>query len=143
MTYLLDVNVLVALMDQDHAFNGRAHDWFAQFAQASWATCPITENGVMRILGHQRYRSGPGSPAVVAEMLRTLRRHPGHIFWPDEISLLSFAPVRPEALVRSGRVTDAYLLALAVHKGGFLATFDRRLTATAVKGGAEALHLIV
>jgi predicted nucleic acid-binding protein len=40
------------------------------------------------------------------------------------------------------QVTDSYLLALAVAHDGALATFDRRLSTKAVKGGKGALHLI-
>ncbi|KKC31579.1 DNA-binding protein, partial [Devosia psychrophila] len=45
-------------------------------------------------------------------------------------------------IMTSGQVTDIYLLASAKAKGGRLATFDRRLSVAAVKGGKAALHLI-
>jgi hypothetical protein len=75
-------------------------------------------------------------------MLRSLQAQPGWRFWPNDISLLASQEVRPERLTTSLQVTDSYLLALAASKGGRLATLDRRLAATAVRGGAEALHLI-
>lgn len=142
MTFLLDVNVIVALLDQDHVFNAKAHHWFEEQGRADWATCPITENGVLRILGHARYPNGPGSPAAVCDMMKTLCSSPGHSFWADKLSLLDFSGIDLDRLGASARITDVYLLALAVQNGGRLATLDRRLATDAVEGGAEALHLI-
>jgi uncharacterized protein len=142
VTYLLDVNVLLALLDADHVFHDQAHSWFEANASDGWATCPITENGVIRILGQPRYPKGPGTPAAAAELLGIARNLPGHCFWNDEISLLSSPLVDVSAIAMSAQVTDTYLLALAVYRGGMLATFDRRLLPVAVAGGSEALRLI-
>jgi predicted nucleic acid-binding protein len=76
-------------------------------------------------------------------MVRRLRSLEGHEFWPDEISLLDQRWVDTERLLDSAQVTDTYLLALAVARGGKLATFDRRLVAAAVVNGTTAVHLIV
>lgn len=67
---------------------------------------------------------------------------PRHEFWPDDVSLLDEARFDHSRLLDSGQVTDSYLLALAVARGGMLATFDRRLVADAVRGGRSALYLI-
>ncbi len=142
MTFLLDVNVLIALIDPTHISHGDAHGWFAKEGSASWATCPITENGVLRIVGNPRYPNTPGSPAVVAAVLGRLRTVPGHAFWPDDISLLDGRYVEAERLLTVGQVTDSYLLALAVAHGGQLASLDRRLSVAAVLGGEPALRLI-
>lgn len=142
MTCLLDVNVLVALLDDHHVFHDAAHDWFAEAAGKGWATCPLTENGAIRILGHSRYPGGPGSPAAAAPFVEALLRQPGHVFWPDGISLVDCEHVRLSAIAKGSQVTDTYLLALAVHHGGRLATFDRRLSTAPVAGGAEALLII-
>lgn len=142
MIHLLDVNVLIALLDSDHPFHDAAHAWFDSHSAEGWATCPITENGLIRILGGPRYPKGPGSPAAAAEMLRILGSHSGHVFWADDISLISFAHVNSAALATAAQVTDAYLLALAVARGGRLVTFDRKLSPAAVAGGAEALLVI-
>lgn len=142
MTYLLDVNVLIALLDQDHVYHDAAQRWFETVGGANWATCPITENGVVRILGHARDPKGPGTPGAAAELLAGIRRLDGHNFWGDEISLFAGGPARPESIATPAQVTDTYLLALAVHRGGRLATLDRRLTTTAVADGAAAVALI-
>ena len=140
--FLLDVNVLIALIDPAHVQHERAHSWFAAKGHKAWATCPLTENGVLRIIGHPRYPSSPGSPAVVAELLSSFRSLPGHAFWPDDISLLDRAHVNAARLLDSAHVTDSYLLALAHARRGQLATFDRRMPVESVVDGAKALHLI-
>ena len=84
----------------------------------------------------------PGPPAVVAPLVAELIRHPNHQFWPDSLSLLTLSGVDPSRLLEAGQVTDTYLLALAVHQGGTLVSFDRRLASSAVAGGHAALRLI-
>lgn len=142
MTFLLDVNVLIALIDPAHVGRDAAHFWFEQEGRKSWATCPLTENGVIRVVGHPRYAGGPGSPAEVAPIVERLWSIPGHVFWSDDISLVGAAHVEVRQILTSAQVTDSYLLALAVAHDGRLATFDRRLSTKAVKGGKAALHLI-
>jgi uncharacterized protein len=142
MTYLLDINVLIALIDPAHIQHNRSHEWFAAIGSQSWATCPLTENGVLRIVSHDRYPNSPGGPAVVAPVVQDLRTRQGHTFWPDDISLLDRDRVDAERLLTASQITDSYLLALAVAHGGRLATFDRRLVSDAVYNGARSLHLI-
>lgn len=142
MTYLLDVNVLIALIDPDHVQHGAAHQWFLEEGQVSWATCPITENGLLRIVGHAKYPNSPGSPAALASTLSELRSLAGHEFWPDAISLLDTELFDMSHMLTTGQITDSYLLALARFNGGKLATFDRRFVLDAVVSGAESLHLI-
>jgi toxin-antitoxin system PIN domain toxin len=140
--YLLDVNVLIALIDPTHVQHDRAHEWFAAQGHEAWATCPLIENGVLRIVGHPRYPNSPGTPAAVAELMAVLRGLGGHEFWPDDVSLLDGQRIDSARLLNSGQVTDSYLLALARAHDGILATFDRHLVTDAVKGGAQALHRI-
>jgi uncharacterized protein len=142
VTYLLDVNVLIALIDPTHVSHADAHRRFAQEGSASWATCPITQNGVMRIVSNPRYPNTPGSPAVVAAVLSRLQSLAGHVFWPDDISLLDERRIDAGRLLTAGQVTDSYLLALAVANGGQLASLDRRLSVTSVHGGRSGLRLI-
>jgi uncharacterized protein len=134
--------VLIALIDPAHVQHDRAHEWFAAKGRHAWATCPITENGVLRIVGHARYPNSPGTPAAVAELLTGLCALPGHNFWPDDITLLNSERVDSRRLLDSAQVTDSYLLALATAHGGQLATFDQRLVTDAVSNGSQALHLI-
>ena len=140
--FLIDINVLIALIDPAHVQHDRAHEWFAVSGRKAWASCPLTENGVLRIVGHARYPNSPGTPAAVGELLKALCALPGHDFWPDDITLLDPSRVDASRLLDSAQVTDSYLLALASAHGGQLATFDQRLVADAVLNGGQALHLI-
>jgi toxin-antitoxin system PIN domain toxin len=142
VTFLLDVNVLIALIDPVHVNHDAAHEWFERQGCQSWATCPITENGVIRIIGHIRYPNTPGSPAAAAAVVAKLRGLPGHQFWTDDISLFDERRVDASHILTHGQVTDSYLLALAVARQGRLATFDRRMSVKAVREGAAALHVI-
>jgi len=142
MTYLLDVNVLIALIEPNHPHNNAALKWFDDIGQHGWATCPMTENAVIRIVGHPSYPNWPGNPAIVAGLLSRFREHSGHWFWPDDISLLERQRIDLNRMLNSSQVTDSYLLALAVAHGGQLATLDRRLIPAAVIDGKHSLHLI-
>ncbi len=141
--FLLDVNVLIALIDPAHVQHDRAHAWFAKSGKKAWATCPLTENGVIRIVGHSRYPNSPGTPAAVAELMSGFLGLPGHEFWPDDLTLFEVRRVRADRLLDSAQVTDTYLLALAAAHGGQLATFDRNLVTDAVVNGSQSLLLIV
>ncbi|WP_199289185.1 TA system VapC family ribonuclease toxin [Cyanobium sp. FACHB-13342] len=139
---LLDANVLIALIDPRHVHHESCHRWFSSRGKAPWASCAVTQNAVLHIVGHPRYPNCPGSPAVVSQILLELVSHPQHQFWAEAPSLLSLDHVNPRALVESGQITDTYLLALAVHQGGVLASLDKRLSTLAVTGGQGALELI-
>lgn len=141
-TFLLDVNVLIALVDPSHVQHDAAHAWFARAGRRSFATCPLTENGLVRIVGHPKYPNSPGPPSVVLESLVAIRGMPGHVFWPDRVSIAEPALISAPLLTSHARVTDSYLLALAHANGGRLATLDRKLAAEAVHGGEGVLALI-
>lgn len=140
--FLLDINVLIALIDPGHIHHDRAHRWFSSKGAKAWATSPITENGVLRIVSHSRYPNSPGTPAAVAALLTSLRELPGHAFWSDDISLLDRRHLNPARLLESAQVTDSYLLALAREHDGQLATLDQRLVTDAVVDGRNYLHVI-
>jgi toxin-antitoxin system PIN domain toxin len=141
-TFLLDLNVLIALLDPTHVHHDPAHQWFAKQGRQSWATCPITENAVLRIVGNPRYPNTPGAPAIVAPLMESLCALPGHVFWPDDIRILNNPDIDSSRLLAFGQITDSYLLALARAHKGLLATFDRRLVTNALTNGAKSLHLI-
>lgn len=141
-TYLLDVNVLIALVDTAHVQHEAAHTWFEKTGQHAWASCPLTENGLIRIVGHPRYPSSPGTPAAVNQLLAALCALPGHAFWPDDISCTDANHFNANRLLASSQVTDSYLLALAIAHGGQLATLDSKLVTSAVRGGEAGIHFI-
>ena len=141
MIRLLDVNVLVALFDPGHVHHEPAHAWFAGQRQHGWATCPATENGLVRILSNPRYPGRRTTASDAADRLRAFVGSGDHVFWPADVSLLDPARVRLEAVRGHGDVSDVHLLLVAVRHGGGLATFDRKLAADAVVG-AESAHIL-
>jgi toxin-antitoxin system PIN domain toxin len=131
---LLDVNVLVALFDPDHVHHDLAHDWFADHRRHGWATCPVTENGFVRVLSNPAYGSPVARAAELIERLRTFCASGSHTFWPDDVSLTDASLFDPSLLAGSRHVTDVYLLGLAARRGGCLATFDRTIPLAAARG---------
>lgn len=137
---LLDVNVLVALFDPDHVLHEAAHAWFAVNRDGGWATCPLTENGIVRILSNPAYGAGLERSDALVKRLRTFCESGGHVFWPDDVSFRGARTLRPGSALSYSSLTDVYLLALTVAHGGRLATFDRRIPVAAIVG-AEKGHL--
>lgn len=143
MFALLDVNVLVALFDQDHVFNDAAHRWLEASAAEGIATCPLTENGLVRILSHPSYSKQFQLPPL--EVIRRLDNFIAvqqHSFWKDGLSLRAAEHFEQSRIIGSKQLTDIYLLGLAVHHDGRLVTFDKSIPLSAVKG-ACAKHLEV
>jgi uncharacterized protein len=141
-TALLDVNVLIALADNAHVHHDMAHAWFDKIGATSFATCPLTQNGLLRVMGHPRYPNGPGTPKAMLDFLDALCDLGGHVFWPDCISLTKASLFNRDHFSPSEHLTDVYLLGLAVSNSGRLATFDRRIASKAVVGSQQALELI-
>ena len=139
MRLLLDVNVWIALFDEAHVFAGLAAA-LMETPGIKIATCPLVENGVIRVLNLPAYaRIGPIGFERVRAQLKRVCAALDHEFWADDISLrddvVDFARVTGH-----NQITDAYLLALAVKHGGALASFDQGVALTAVKG-ATLKHL--
>lgn len=142
MRHLLDINVLIALMDPDHVFHGRAHAWWASEPRA-WASCPLTENGLVRIMASTAYSKT--TRFTVANLTARLSAFTGssdHAFWTDTLSLRDSSHFRHSSILTSRQITDLYLLALAVENHGRLATFDQHIPLAAVPT-ANPDHLVV
>jgi toxin-antitoxin system PIN domain toxin len=133
---LLDVNVLVALFDPDHVHHDAAHAWLSENRRHGWATCPITENGLIRILSNVAYSGGHETAVAIGRRLDTFCLSGNHSFWPDQLSVRDENRFRLSA-VTHGQITDVYLLGLAIERGGRLATFDRRIPLSAAIGAHE------
>jgi len=137
---LLDVNVLIALLDAGHLHHRSAMDWLAGHARMGWASCPLTQNGCLRVMSLPGYPNSQPT-ARVAEHLAAATTDASHEFWPDTLSLLEPRRLRWDRVLTSRHVTDIYLLALAVARGGRLVTFDRGISLDAVPG-AQKKHLL-
>jgi uncharacterized protein len=140
---LLDVNVLVALFDSGHVHHEAAHDWFTDHRAHGWATCPVTENGFVRVLanpasGLERLRA-----QALADRLRKFRASGHHAFWPDAASLVDEKLFNLGMASGHRQVTDIYLLGLAVKMKGCLATFDRSIPVKAVVGATPAALMVI
>ena len=141
MRALLDVNVLIALVDSVHIHYERAHTWWNTNRSSGWASCPITQNGFVRILSQRSY-PGDFSTVEAFRMLNLFAGQGDHAFWGDDISLLDAQRFNWNQILGPKQLTDIYLLGLAVKNGGRFATFDRAIPRSAVVG-AEPRNLVV
>jgi len=140
---LLDVNVLVALFDPAHLNHEDAHQWFGRNRKHGWATCSVTINGCVRVLSNPAYPTVEATPAEVISRLRVLCESSGHHFWSDSVSLTDDSLFRWRMITGHQKITDVYLLGLAMRHNGKLATFDRSISLKAVVGAdARRLELI-
>jgi predicted nucleic acid-binding protein len=139
---LLDVNVWVALFDDAHVASPQANA-LIDTPGIAIATCPLVENGVIRVLNLPSYgrRGALGLQRVRAQLIRACQSL-DHEFWPDDVTLRDDTAVDFSRVHGHNQITDLYLLALAVRHGGALATFDQNIPLNAVRG-AQATHLSV
>lgn len=141
MSALLDINCLIALFDAAHVHHRRAHAWLIEHRVAGWATCPLTENGCIRILSQPTYPACLPMPEATRR-LRQARTARDHAFWPDDVSLCDGRRFDHARLPSAKLLTDVYLLALAVKHGGSLVTFDRSIPLAAVPAATDR-HLVL
>ena len=139
---LLDINVVIALLDQGHVMHRAASRWLEREIDHGWATCPIIENGVVRIMAQPAYPN-PQPAALVARRLAEACLHPSHAFWPEPVSPLQEGLIRWERLLGPRQITDAYLLALAATHGGRFASFDRRIEVDVVPAAGSGNLCII
>ena len=124
MTYLLDVNTLLALGFQQHEFHGRVASWVARVQRPLLlATCSITELGFVRVL-----TQAPAYGFALAQARTLLLRLkeanvPQFTFIADGHDI-SHLP----AWVRTGKqTTDGHLAQLARSNAAVLATLDSKI----------------
>jgi len=141
MRVLFDVNVLIAIIDEEHVHHWVAHEWWAANRSAGWATCPLTENGLARIMSQSGYKNRVTATFAI-DLLAEQVGETDHAFWPDDVSLRNGALFDPSCILGPNQITDVYLLALAMKNGGRLATLDRSVPLRAVRG-AEPRHVAV
>ena len=141
MRSLFDVNVLIALLHPEHAHHGAAHQWWSANRAHGWASCPLTQNGFVRIVSQPKYPQ-PISVAHALEVLAEETAGTDHMFWADDISLTDAKRFAHERIFGPKQLTDIYLLGLAVENGGRLVTFDRSIPVAAVRGAAKR-HVVL
>ncbi len=126
---LLDVNVLIAMTWPSHEAHGKVQHWLSERGREGWASCPFTQAAFVSILSNPAFSPNALTPVDAMALLESNLGHPAHQFWHDDIGLAEAMALVQRKIVGHQQVTDAYLLALAMHKKGRLATLDRNLTA--------------
>lgn len=124
---LLDLNVLIALTDDDHQHYERGWAWLRSSGQQSWGICPLTEAGYVRVTTNPAAHSGARTLAKSSAVLRELMREPGYCFWSITESWTTLTAAFSDRIFGHRQVTDAYLLGMAIKENGVLVTFDKGL----------------
>ena len=143
MRALLDINLLIALLDADHLFHERAHAWWAANADRGWASCPLTENGVVRIMCNPGYsRKIRLVPSELIRRLASFAANSDHEFWADDLSLRDKAHFLADRIHGSRQVTDIYLLGLSASHAARLVSFGANIPVSVVSR-AKPRNLVV
>ena len=140
MRALLDINVLIALHDRDHIHHERAALWLEANIEEGWASCPLTQNGCLRIMSQPGY-SSPQPLGTLMDMLKRSTSTAFHQLWSNDISLLDDSRFQHPHIHGPQQLTDIYLLGLAIRNHGRLVSFDQRIALNTVYG-AQAEHLV-
>ena len=141
MTFLLDLNLLLALAWPSHVHHGMAHGWFEGEGSLRWATCPLTQLGFVRLSSNPAFTSDAVTPAAALAMLRTMTALDGYEFWADDVDCVTGAFSTGIHMTVHRQVTDAYLFSLARARSGCLATLDRRMHRLLPRGERSSPHL--
>lgn len=134
---LFDVNFLIALFLPSHVHNKSAQRWWDDHEDLGWASCPITENGFVRIVSQPNMGSDLSSAGAIAK-LDSAKSRTKHEFWPDSLSLTDTAVFNRQHILSHKQLTDTYLLALAKKHQGTLVTFDKGIVIASVSGANES-----
>jgi toxin-antitoxin system PIN domain toxin len=137
MTFLLDVNVLMALLWENHEHHQAARAWLRQVS--NFSTCPVTQLGFARISSHAALGYSM-LPDQAFSVLRTFLADGRHRFASDDLSCEDRV-LRTDLMMGANQVTDHYVVALARKHGFTLATFDESLAST-FAGEADLVQLV-
>jgi len=129
--YLLDTNMLVALLWPAHERHELAARWFARHRAKGWATCPLTQAGFVRIVSNPAFSRDAVHPREAIQVLLANTAAKDHHFWPDQLPLSEAVVFTGVRLIGHQQITDAYLIGLAMSQGGVLATLDQRIVSLA------------
>lgn len=141
MSYLLDVNVLLALAWPNHVHHFASRTWFASSHSSGWLTCSITESGFIRVSSNARVTPDARTPAEAALLLHRMCEVSGHRFVVDSVSLADSHIEVGETAHSSAQVTDLHLILLAREADAGFVTFDRQASQMAEKIGVPCTLL--
>lgn len=118
--HLIDVNVLIARLFENHEHHDRATEWFGA-PGLQWALCPWTEAGFLR------FATQPNrlSMSEATGLLDDLAQQPGYNYHSCAQNWRTLTKPFFRRLHGHNQVTDAYLLGMAIHDGLVLSTFDK------------------
>lgn len=123
MTFLLDVNVLMALLWENHEHHHVARPWLRNITD--FATCPVSQLGFARVSSHPALGYSM-SPDQAFSILRSFLADPRHHFVADDLSCTDRV-VHTDLMISANQITDHYLVALARDHHLTLVTFDEPL----------------
>jgi toxin-antitoxin system PIN domain toxin len=140
--YLLDTNVLIPLLWPKHTEQAKVVAWFTAKAIGSFATCSFTQAGFLRITSsleimQQRYSLGDAR-----QLLFSFTQLTGHTLWPTTIGYFEATASFERRMHGPKQITDGYLLGIAKHHGGKLATMDRSVKSLAGLEHGDVVELI-
>lgn len=135
--YLLDTNLLIALLWPSHEKHDLALKWFTRHRAKGWATCPFTQAGFIRIVSNPAFSRDAVQPREAMHVLSSNTAAKDHRFWPDDVPFAEVAAFAGIRLIGHQQVTDAYLLGLAIRRDGLLATLDEGIAALTEPKSAE------
>jgi toxin-antitoxin system PIN domain toxin len=138
---LLDVNVLIALLNEQNVFHEKAQRWWIQHRNSGWATCPLTQNGFIRIASQMQPQDATYITKAM-DVLSDLTRDKQHVFFDDDVSVLDTQRFARQVILGHRQLTDIYLLGLAVKHQACFATFDQNIPLSAVQGATNK-HLLL
>ena len=142
MTALPDVNALTALAWPNHVHHDAARAWFAAHRGAGWATCTLTEAGFVRVSCNRVAVKQEATPLEAMTLLRKLRRRESHTFWTQDRSITSLPDAVLTRIQGYRQITDAVLVALAMQRGGQLATFDAGIKSLLPSSRQHSVYVI-
>lgn len=138
--YLADVNVLIALVDEDHEHHKMVKRWFDTSGNRDWGVCAFTEAGFLRVAANPKV--GSLSVAEATHALAILSKHSGYRLWPISEGWADLVEPFRERVFGHQQITDAYLLGLAVKAGGVLVTMDKGVQYLAGTKYAESVLVL-
>jgi toxin-antitoxin system PIN domain toxin len=140
--FLLDVNLIVAMHLPGSESFTRVQRWFTEIGSRHFATCAITQAGFVRVCTQLAVKDRAIDITEAKASLLRLTAFSGHTYWPMDISYLDATEPFEVRMQDYRQITDAFLLGLAIHHKGKLATLDRAIVHLAGPEFADHVELI-
>lgn len=126
--FLLDVNVLLALLWPDNPRHSATQRWFRENHKKGWATCAATQASFVRLSSNSAFTVNALTPSGAISLLQKNMQHPNHEFWSESFPPTDLLEPFQGRIVGHRQITDACLLGLVIKKQGRLVTFDQRIS---------------